>query len=132
MCRDVLDECDFTLAVKTQLIYPSGSQLTVDGHHHRWETAQALLNLVKGHLWNLQQDFPYSIEVVNRMGVGFPVVHFLRKNVEDALVTRLANDICNGCTPILATRDCTEDERHTVRLFISEEGVDPEIIGRVT
>lgn len=32
MCRYVLDECDFTLAVKTQLIYPSGSQLTADGH----------------------------------------------------------------------------------------------------
>lgn len=30
--RDVLDECDFTLAVRTQLIYPSGPQADVDGH----------------------------------------------------------------------------------------------------
>jgi hypothetical protein len=32
--RDVLDESDYTLALKTQLIYPSGSQKTVNGHPH--------------------------------------------------------------------------------------------------
>ena len=35
--RTVIDECDFTLAVKTQLIYPSGTQLAVDGHPYRWK-----------------------------------------------------------------------------------------------
>lgn len=35
ICRDVFDESDFTLAVKTQLIYPSGAQRHVDGHPHR-------------------------------------------------------------------------------------------------
>jgi hypothetical protein len=30
--RDVLDECDSILAIRTQLIYPSGSQKTIDGH----------------------------------------------------------------------------------------------------
>ena len=34
-CRDVLDESDFTLAVKTQLIYPSGPQKTINSHLHR-------------------------------------------------------------------------------------------------
>src|ERR1700733_606541 len=72
------DECGFTLAVKTQLIYPSGSQTTVDGHPHRWETAETLLRLVEGRLWNLQQDFPSSIEVVRRPQGGFPLVFFLR------------------------------------------------------
>lgn len=35
--RDVLDESDSILAVKTQLIYPSGNQKVVDGHPHRCE-----------------------------------------------------------------------------------------------
>lgn len=35
--RDVIEESDFTLAVKTQLIYPSGPQLPMDGHPHRWK-----------------------------------------------------------------------------------------------
>ncbi|CAI7604411.1 unnamed protein product [Penicillium viridicatum] len=34
-CRDILDECDVTLAVKTQLVYPGGSQLALDGHPDR-------------------------------------------------------------------------------------------------
>jgi hypothetical protein len=33
--RDVLNKCDNILALRTQLIYPSGSQKTVDGHPHR-------------------------------------------------------------------------------------------------
>ena len=132
MCRDILDECDFTLAVKTQLIYPSGSQLTVDGHPHRWETAQALLDLVNGHLWNLQHDFPHSIEVVKRTTVGFPVVHFLRKDAEDALVARLVDDICDNRTCILPTGDFSKDDLQAIKLFISEEKVVSHIVERIT
>ncbi len=54
ICRDVLDESDFTLAVKTQLIYPSGPQLPMDGHSHRWTVAQMLLSLVEDHLTALE------------------------------------------------------------------------------
>ena len=48
--RDVLDECDNILALRTQLIYPSRPQKTVDGHPLRWEIAEALLGHVDGHL----------------------------------------------------------------------------------
>lgn len=64
--RDVLDECDNILALRTQLIYPSGPQKTVDGHPHRWEIAEALLGHVDSHLHNLQKGYPHSIEVVRR------------------------------------------------------------------
>lgn len=50
VCCDILDECDFTLATKTQLIYPSGAQLAVDGHPHRWKVAETILSLVAHHL----------------------------------------------------------------------------------
>ena len=30
--HDILDKCGLTVAIKMQLIYPSGSQLTIDGH----------------------------------------------------------------------------------------------------
>lgn len=64
--RDVLDECDNILALRTQLIYPSGSQKTIDGHPHRWEVAEVLLGLVNGHLHHLQHTYPRSIEVIRR------------------------------------------------------------------
>jgi hypothetical protein len=76
--RDVLDECDNILALRTQLIYPSGSQKTVDGHPYRWEIAEALLGHVDGHLHNLHKGYPHSIEVVRR-GQGKRIFLFFFK-----------------------------------------------------
>jgi Protein of unknown function (DUF3638)/Protein of unknown function (DUF3645) len=129
--RDILDESDYTLAVRTQLIYPSGSQTTVDGHPHRWWTAETLLRMVEGHLWNLQRDFPQSIEVVRRPHGGFPYIFFLRRDVEDALVARLANDVVRGLTPIVPTRECKPADLRAIRHFISDPNVRPTIAERI-
>ena len=131
ICRDILDESDYTLAVRTQLIYPSGSQSTVDGHPYRWKIAQILLDLVRGHLHNLQNDFPQSIEVVKRSPGGFPFVHFLRKDAEDALIARLVEDVASGRSSILPTRQCSSHERHAVRHFITETKVKNSVQERV-
>lgn len=66
ICRDVLDECDISLAVKTQLIYPSGSQRMVDGHPNRWKITQAVLHLTKSLIWRLQRRLGGALEVVSR------------------------------------------------------------------
>lgn len=65
-CRDVLDECDVSLAVKTQLIYPSGSQRMVDGHPNRWKTSQAVLHLARSHIFRLEPRCRGGLEVVSR------------------------------------------------------------------
>lgn len=127
-CRDILDECDFTLSTRTQLIYPSGTQATVDGHPHRWEIAQILLHAVEGHLWNLNLDFPYSIEVVHRPQGGFPMVFFLRRDVEQELLNRLVNDILDSQIPVLPTEDCSAAELETIRQFISIENLQPDAL----
>ena len=131
VCRDILDESDFTLAVRTQLIYPSGSQKTVDGHPHRWETAEALLRLVESHLWNLHRDFPESIEIVERPQGGFPVVFLLRRDVEEALKARLVNDICSGRTAIVPSRDCTRSDCSAIKQYISDDKVHPRVAERI-
>ncbi len=131
VCRDVLDESDYTLAVRTQLIYPSGSQLTVDGHPHRWTTAEALLTLVEGHLLNLQIEFPKSIEVVKRPKGGFPFMHFLRKDVEQALLDRLVEDVSVGKTSILPTRDLSHDDQAAIKSFITMAHLDHDISERI-
>jgi Protein of unknown function (DUF3638)/Protein of unknown function (DUF3645) len=131
-CRDVLDESDFTLAVKTQLIYPSGSQISVDGHPHRWEVAQILLSLVEDHLPDLQRDFPRSIEVVKRP-CGFPMVHFLRTDVEDALHDRIVNDVCDGRISLLLLADSTLPvSKNEIKSVLSEENLDRKRIKRVS
>ncbi|KAF7513901.1 hypothetical protein GJ744_006515 [Endocarpon pusillum] len=123
--RDVLDESDFTLAVRTQLIYPSGSQMTVDGHPHRWWVAETLLRLIDGHLWNLQQDLPRSIEVVRRSQGGFPHVFFLSKDVEDELIARLVKDVLRGLVSIIPIRECRPSDRVAIKHFISDANIRP-------
>ena len=124
--RDVLDECDSILAIRTQLIYPSGSQKTVDGHPHRWEIIEALLSRVNGHLWSLHERFPQSIEVVSRSQGGFPTIYFLRKDVEDHLIARLVDDICCGHLSIIPS-DCSNVDRLAIKQFISHAKVAPEV-----
>ena len=131
-CRDVLDESDFTLAVKTQLIYPSGPQLSVDGHPSRWEVAQILLSLVEDHLPNLQRDFPQSIEVAERSR-GFPMIHVLRTDVEDALHCQIINDICDGRTTFLRLANpISPMNKGEIKRVLSEESIDRQLIKRVS
>jgi hypothetical protein len=123
--RDVLDECDSILAIRTQLIYPSGSQKTVDGHPHRWEIVEALLNRIDGHLWNLQRGYPHSIEVIRRPQGGFPIIFFLRRDVEDRLIARLVDDIYHGRMLIIPS-DCMKADLLAIKHFISEAKVSKE------
>ncbi|KAL3476926.1 hypothetical protein BJX99DRAFT_258041 [Aspergillus californicus] len=132
VCRDVLDECDFTLAVKTQLIYPGGAQLAVDGHPERWEVSMAILGLVAHHLKDLEREFPQSIDILERNSTGFPVTHFLRQDVERALVSKIVDDICAKRTAILPLRDCNQKDKDAIRLFISQEDVKQSVTKRIS
>ncbi|OCL13648.1 hypothetical protein AOQ84DRAFT_413466 [Glonium stellatum] len=131
-CRDVLDESDFTLAVKTQLIYPSGPQISVDGHPQRWEVAQTLLSFVEDHLPGLKRDFPRSIEVISRAS-GFPMVHFLQTDVENALHRQIINDICNGRSHFLRIVDSTSHTtKSSIRRVLTEEKLDYKVFSRAS
>ncbi|KAI0003525.1 hypothetical protein F4779DRAFT_621832 [Xylariaceae sp. FL0662B] len=117
--RDVLDESDHTLAVKTQLIYPSGSQMSVDGHPHRWLMAEQILHLVDMHLYDLALGFPHSIEVVRRPQGGFPFVFFLRPDVEEELIRRLTFDVCRGTRGIIPVDTLDQADRLAIKEFLS-------------
>ncbi|KAL4784729.1 hypothetical protein BJX76DRAFT_356715 [Aspergillus varians] len=132
VCRDILDECDFTLATRTQLIYPSGAQLAVDGHPHRWKVIETILGMVAHHLRDLAQEFPQSIDVIERAVGEFPVVYFLRPDVENTLIQRIRDDICAGKASILPTQGCTKEERQAIRALISQDMVEPHVINTVS
>jgi|TARA_R110002003_G_scaffold1815_1_gene23529 hypothetical protein len=130
--RDVLDECDVSLAIRTQLIYPSGSQQTVDGHPLRWQTIQASLGLVTSYLNDLVHKYPKSIEVVER--AGYPLIYFLRTDVEEYLIKQLVQKICKGQTTILPVGAYSEAFQQDIHDFISVPVVDAEVtdhIGRM-
>lgn len=119
-CRDVLDECDHMLAVKTQLIYPSGAQTMVDGHPGRWKLVQDLLKLVKVHLGPLRRQFPRSIEVIERSRGTFPTIYLLTHQVKDALMRRLTDSVVRGDGGILPIDGCSLDELASVNSLLRE------------
>lgn len=108
--RDILDECDHMLAVKTQLIYPSGAQSPVDGHPNRWKLVQGLLKLAKTHFNHLRLEYPNSLEVIHRIPGAFPTVYFLDQPVKDAFIARLTDRVLRGDGGLLPIQECSRDE----------------------
>jgi len=119
-CKDILDECDHMLAVKTQLIYPSGSQSMVDGHPSRWVVVQDLLKLVEVHLGNLRHQFPRSIEVIERGPGMFPTIYLLNQDVKEALIHCLTDSVINGEEGVLSVDGCSQDELESVCKFLRD------------
>jgi hypothetical protein len=130
--RDVLDECDVSLAIRTQLIYPSGSQTTVNGHPLRWQVTQALLHLVKDFSVAVQSRHPRSIEIVRRGVDSFPLIYFLRKDAEEYLVALLVGIICKGQMPsILPCAEYPVAVTNDVEVYISSPTVHGHVINRM-
>ncbi|KAF2871478.1 hypothetical protein BDV95DRAFT_493867 [Massariosphaeria phaeospora] len=129
--RDVLDECDVSLAIRTQLIYPSGSQTTVDGHPLRWQTIQAVLRLIQHVLPGIHAIFPQSLEIVHRPLGDYPLIYFLRRDVEEHLVAQIIQLICKGQTTILPSSEICAASRKDVEDYISCTMLEPEVVDRV-
>ncbi|KAL3481036.1 hypothetical protein BJX99DRAFT_254014 [Aspergillus californicus] len=129
VCRDVIDECDFSLAVKTQLIYPSGSQALVDGHPQRWKIAHLLLSMVQSLALELQSLFPASIKVVERPNGGFPFIYILRYHVEEQLLQMLVDELCSERSPILAS--CRTRDWQILKRFILHTDKDDGVVDTV-
>ncbi|KAF3157660.1 hypothetical protein TWF569_000225 [Orbilia oligospora] len=129
--RDVLDESDFTLAVRTQLIYPSGPQNAFDGHTNRWETAEALLQLVQSYLAGIRKKHPMSIEIFWRSANSYPFIYFLRRDAEETLIEWLVRDISAGKTTILPISDHDLKTQRAVKDFISKAAIAPSLTNEI-
>jgi hypothetical protein len=123
-CRDVLDECDHMLAVKTQLIYPSGSQNIIDGHPIRWKVVQNLLTLVKVSGRYLSRRYPKGIEIIDRGSGTFPTIYLLDQVVKDAMILSLTDSILRGEGAILPVESWQANDLEYARRFISEARID--------
>lgn len=133
-CRDVLDECDFTLSVKTQLNYPSGPETFVDGHPYRWQVCEQLLDVVAQYLPTLCYEHPTGIEFRIRPEIppeeSFPVVQFLKPSAEDAVHSHVIENICTGRNAFLRAVDTTIYEKAPVlQQVLQGDRLDENILG---
>lgn len=117
--RDILDECDVSLAIRMQLIYPSGTQTSVDGHPLRWQVIELLLSRTHDFIPAVQSHYPNSVEVVKRTAGGFPLIYFLRRDAEDCLVQLLVRDICKGNSPFLPCAKYPIEVQNDIATYIS-------------
>lgn len=130
--RDVLDECDVSLAIRMQLIYPSGSQTSVDGHPIRWQVIQIILDRSRNFITAVQSRFCNSVEVVDRNEGGFPLIYFLRKDAEDYLIELLVRDICKGNCPFLPCADLSAEAQEDIACYISSTSLRSELVRTIT
>lgn len=132
-CRDILDESDYQLSVRTQLIYSSGAQETIDGNPNRWEIIEELLHAVEINVEELQTDYPDSIDVVRRDGIGFPFISMVRDDVEEALVKRLISASCEGQSSIFPSiLQWSEDERQILKQFLCDKAPPEHVVSYIT
>ncbi|PNP55340.1 hypothetical protein THARTR1_04482 [Trichoderma harzianum] len=131
-CRDILDECDFTLSPRTQLNYPSGSEKAFDGHPFRWQVAEGLLSMVSEYIPRLRKSFPGSIELLASSG-WFPAVQFLRSDVEDELHRLIVDDISKGKAPFLYINHAIDVETETIiKRVLSDQSFDTALFEKAT
>ncbi|KAJ4244210.1 hypothetical protein NW762_014592 [Fusarium torreyae] len=92
--RDVVDESDENFNVKFELIYTLGQQRSVENSPDRWTIVQEVLGLVHRFATEVEEELPQSIDLDKRYGYRFPVVRILRRDAEDAILSRIAGFIC--------------------------------------
>lgn len=123
--RDILDECDDILHVRTQLVYTIGAQGLLDGHPERWTTVQQLLYLVKKHAFALRDNHPIGLTIDNDTSECFPMIRIIDAAVGEMLVSRLVKDVMEGSLPAFPFREANAGLRAAICDFISVVGIAP-------
>ncbi|KAL4796142.1 hypothetical protein BDV19DRAFT_398433 [Aspergillus venezuelensis] len=117
-CRTIIDESDEVLDPKFQLIYTQGNQQNVDGESDRWDVIQDVFNLIEKQAFTLQQEVPGSLNI-EKLGVRYPLLHFLIKDTPRLLLERVIGAINNGALPGLHFPQWPRHAREGALNFIS-------------
>ncbi|KAG9663822.1 hypothetical protein KCU64_g1072, partial [Aureobasidium melanogenum] len=117
ICRDIVDESDEVLGIKSQLIYPVGSQHMLDGKDDRWLVAQGVLRQVKQHALSLSKQFPSQINATigNK---SIPDINFLDPAVFCRLLDLLVDDALEGRIAGVALHYFSAEDKIAIRNFI--------------
>lgn len=113
-CRDILDESDEILGIRSQLIYPVGSQQMLDGKTDRWLVVQAVLRRLLHHaaLHPEQLELDYN-------GKSFPSITIPRPEIFTQITALLVDDALDGQIAGVGFDFYSEGTRSAIREFIS-------------
>ncbi|KAH0276074.1 hypothetical protein KCU91_g4106, partial [Aureobasidium melanogenum] len=117
VCRDIIDESDEILGIKSQLIYPVGSQHMLDGRSDRWHIAQSVLRQIKTRAIDLSKQNPTNVQA-DLNGKAFPIIKIFQPQVLDDLLESLVTDIISGQLAGVSFDYFSETTRDAIRNFI--------------
>lgn len=117
VCRDIIDESDEILGIKSQLIYPVGSQHMLDGRSDRWHIAQSVLRQIKTRAIDLSEQNPTNVQA-DLNGKAFPIIKIFQPQVLDDLLESLVTDIISGQLAGVSFDYFSETTRDAIRNFI--------------
>ena len=125
--RDILDESDEILAIRSQLVFTIGHQQHMEGSSERWTTIQQVLGLVGKHASSLRGLFPLGVEYEPGPPGSFPHLRILQADAGQKLISWIVEDIMDGLLPGIRFEHPHFHPmlRDAIRSFISCEDTPP-------
>ncbi|KAL3446142.1 hypothetical protein BJX65DRAFT_296583 [Aspergillus insuetus] len=117
---DVVDESDENFNVKFELIYTLGQQRSIEHSPDRWVIVQEVLSLIHQFAAEVKEEFSQSIDLDERHHQRFPVIRFLRRDAEKAILNRIAEFICETGIAGFPIAYQPPDIRNAVRRYITQ------------
>ena len=121
--RDILDESDEILDVRSQLIFTIGHQQHVEGSPERWTTTEQVLGLVSKHASSLRELFPLGVEYEPGPSGSFPYLLILQAAAAQKLTSWIVEDVIQRVLPNFNFGQYHSDLRDAIRTFISYEDI---------
>lgn len=118
--RDIVDESDENFSVKFELIYPLGTQCSIDFAPERWVLIQYVLDLVRDHARAVFSRLPDSIYIRGGNVGCFPRIRLLKPDATTMLTTNVAKQICTKGLPGFPISRQDLRTREAVMRYISE------------
>ena len=128
--RDILDESDEILDVRSQLVFTIGHQQHAEGSPERWTTTEQVLSLVGKHASSLRELFPLGIEYESGPPGSFPYLRTLQADAGRTLTSWIVEDVIEGLLSNISFGQLHlhSDLRDAIRSFISCEDISPAMV----
>ena len=123
--RDILDESDEILDVRSQLVFTVGHQQHAEGSPERWTTTEQVLSLVSKHASSLRELFPLGVEYEPGPPGSFPYLRILQADAGQKLTSWIVEDVIEGLLPNISLGHIHIHPglKDAIRTFISCEDV---------
>ena len=119
--RDILDESDEVLDVRSQLVFTIGGQQDMEGSPERWTTTEQILGLVGKHASSLRELFPLGVEFEPGPPGSFPYLRISQADAGQKLISWIVQDVIDDLLPNICFGQLRPGLRDAIRSFVSCE-----------